>query len=382
MLSAGEASGDRLGAGLARALKARAPDVEIFGMGGPEMEAAGVRLVEDASRVAVVGIVEVLAHLSEIRAAMGKLEDVLRRERPDVLVPIDFPDFHFRLCARARRAEVPVAYFVSPQVWAWRRGRVRTLRRLVERMLVLFPFEVPFYEEAGVPVTFVGHPVVERVAEGERRPDLLEKAGLDPHGETVALLPGSRRGEIARHLPTLLEAASRLRVKRPEVQFLISRAATVAPGVLEDPVEASGLQGVAVHAGDFPQILTACDAGAVASGTATLEAAMAGLPMVVGYRMAPVSYTIGRALVRVDHVAMPNLVAGRRVVPELIQGAFTAETVASEIERMLDDPDRAAEIRRGLADVRRRLGGPGAYERAADAVLQVVASSTPAPEPR
>jgi lipid-A-disaccharide synthase len=366
MLSAGEASGDRLGAGLARALRRRHPDVELIGMGGDEMAEAGVRLVQHASEVAVVGLLEVLSHLPQIRGAMRRLETCLAEERPDLLVPIDFPDFNLSLARRAGQAGVDVVYFVSPQVWAWRRRRVYRIRRLVRRMLVLFPFEVPFYEEAGVPVSFVGHPVVESLATlgaGELR----RRVGLDGDGPLVALLPGSRHSEIGRLLPPILGAAARLRRERPEVDFVIPRARTLAESVLAAAVAESGLDRVRVHSGDYPGLLTACDAGVVASGTASLEAAVAGLPVVVVYRVQPLTYLLGRALVRVDHVALPNLVAGRRLVPELVQGDCTADNIRRELGRLLD-PVEAGRIRDGLAGVRERLGGPGAFERAADAV--------------
>jgi lipid-A-disaccharide synthase len=375
-ISAGEASGDRLGAELARALRELRPDVEVMGMGGPEMRAAGVRVVQDAADVAVVGIVEVFAHLPEIRAAMGRLESMLRADRPDVLVPIDFPDFNLRLAARARKADVDVCYFVSPQVWAWRRGRLRSIRALVRRMLVLFPFEVEFYERAGVPVTFVGHPVVERVKDRAPRFDLLRDAGLDPERPVVALAPGSRRGEIDRVFPVMLDAARRLLDDRPGLQFLVSKSGTVPDEFLDSIVEAHGpRESVRIREGDYPAILTGCAAGAVASGTATLEAAMAGLPMVVAYRMAPVTYWIARAFVRIEHVAMPNLVAGRRVVPERIQGECTGVNIAADLAAYLDEPARVDRVRRDLAEVRARLGGPGACARAAEAVLELADES-------
>ena len=376
MISAGEASGDRLGAELARAVRALRPDAELLGMGGPEMAAAGVRIVQDAAAVSVVGFVEVLAHLGEIRGAMARLEATLREERPDVLVPIDFPDFNLRLAARAGRAGVDVCYYVSPQVWAWRKGRVRAIRKLVRRMLVLFPFESAFYEAAGVAVTFVGHPVVERVPERPARPELLAGVGLDPGRPVVALAPGSRKGEIGRVLPPMLDAARILRADRPELQFLISRAGSLDEGFVEDLVGRAGLgAGVAVHEGDYPEILRGCAAGAVASGTATLEAAMAGLPMVVVYRMAAVSYSIARWFVRLDHVAMPNLVAQRRVVPEHIQGECTGPRIAASLAAYLDDPERAERVRADLAEVRARLGEGGGSARAAAAVVDVAERS-------
>jgi lipid-A-disaccharide synthase len=359
LISAGEASGDRLGAGLALALRRRRPEVELLGMGGDAMAEAGVRLLQHASEVAVVGITEVLAHLPAIRRAMSRLERALEDERPDLLVPVDFPDFNLRLAARARRSRVPVVYFVSPQVWAWRRGRVRTLRRLVRRMLVLFPFENRFYEEEGVPVSFVGHPAAEAPASVPARGDLLARAGLDPARRTVALLPGSRRGEVARLLPAMVGAACRLRAARPDLQFLIPRARTLPEGLLEGEVTRFGLADARVHGGDYPDVLAACDAAVVASGTATLETALAGVPMVVVYRMQLLSYLLGRLLVRVDHVALANLVAGRRAAPELIQADCTPQRIEREVGRLLDDPTAAARAREAQAEIRTKLGGPG-----------------------
>jgi lipid-A-disaccharide synthase len=369
LLSAGEASGDRLGAGLARALKRRRPDLELLGMGGGQMRAAGVRLVQQAEEVAVVGIFEVLSHLPAIRRAMARLEAVLADERPDLVVPIDFPDFNLRLAARATAVGVPVVYYVSPQVWAWRGGRVHRIKQIVRRILVLFRFEVPIYEDVGLPVTFVGHPVVEESAADSTLDELRDRAGLDPGRPTVALLPGSRRTEVSRQLPRMLDAAARLRADRPGLQLLVPRAPGLDPSWLVDRLRRPGLGPVQVHADDFPSILRACTAGAVAAGTATLEAGAVGLPMVVVYRMNPFSYAIGRSLVRLDHVALPNLVAGRRIVPELIQREFTADRLATELGAYLDDPEKAQATRLALGEMRRLLGEPGAFDRAAEAVL-------------
>lgn len=375
LLSAGEASGDRLAAGLAQAVRRLRPEAELFGLGGPAMERAGVRLLAHASEVAVVGLVEVLWRLPAIRSAMAALEATLERERPDVFVPVDFPDFNLRLARRARGASIPVVYFVSPQVWAWRRGRARAIRRSVRLMLVLLPFEVAFYEKAGVPVRFVGHPL----AAGSLPPDggrgALQRAGLDPSRPVVALLPGSRPGEVARHLPHMLASARLLRESHPQLQLLIPLAPMLPPSLVEAEVARSRLDGVAVHAGDYPDILAGCAAGAVASGTATLDAALEGLPIVVVYRMHPLSYALARLLVRVDHVALPNLVAGRRLVPELVQGAFTPEALAAAIGRYLRDPAEAGRLRRSLLALRGRLEGEGAYERAAEAVLAAAEES-------
>jgi lipid-A-disaccharide synthase len=335
-------------------------------MGGPQMAEAGVRLVQDAGEVAVVGIQEVLAHLPAIRKAMRVLEGVLVDERPDLLVPIDFPDFNLRLSARARRADVDVVYFVSPQVWAWRRRRVHRIRQLVRRMLVLFPFETAFYEEAGVPVTFVGHPLAEQGSAPRSREELCAAAGLDAGREIIALVPGSRRSEVERLLRPMLEAARRVRERRPWTQTLV----TLAPGLSREWFERElGQDDVRLHEGDFPEILSVCQAGAVASGTASLEAAVTGLPMVVVYRMGAVSHLIGRALVKLPHIAMPNLVAGRGVVPELIQGECNPERIAEELLRYLEDSDHAQRVRAELKEIRSLLGGPGVYDRAAEQIL-------------
>jgi len=376
LLSAGEASGDRLGAGLALALRALRPDAELFGMGGERMAAAGVRLLARSSDVAVVGITEVLGRLPALLRARRALALALEAEQPDLFVPIDFPDFHLRLVPRAARAGTRVVYFVSPQIWAWRRGRIRAIRRHVARMLVLFPFEAAFYEAAGVPVTFVGHPVVDDPTAAAPLEELTRRAGLEPGRPTVALLPGSRPSEVGRLLPVLLGAASILAARRPAPQFLVPLAPGLEPTLVTARIAGSGVERVHAHAGDFPAILAGCVAGAVTSGTASLEAALAGLPMVVVYRMAPLSYAVGRLLVRVEHVALPNLVAGGRVVPELIQGQCTARSVAARLAELLDRPDLRDRVRADLARVRARLGHPGVFARAARAVLAELPAAT------
>jgi lipid-A-disaccharide synthase len=374
MITAGEASGDRLGAGLARSLLKLHPGVELLGMGGDEMAEAGVRLVQHAAEVAVVGFVEVIRHLPAIRRVMARLEQVVRDERPDVLVPIDFPDFNLRLASRVAASGVPVVYYVSPQVWAWRRGRVRAMRRVVRRMLVLFPFESVFYEAEGVPATFVGHPAA-AMSERAVREALLPRIGLDPKLPVVALLPGSRAGEAGRLFPILLETAQTLRLTHPSVQFAVPKARTIPDGLLEGLAARSGMSGLTTCEGEYPGILEVADAGAVASGTATLDAALAGLPFVAVYRMQPLSYLIAKTLVRVDHIALPNLVAGARIVPELVQAACTPEAIAEGLGLFLDDPARSEALRSGLSGVRASLRGDGAFDRAAAAVLEEAAGS-------
>ncbi len=369
MISVGEASGDRLGAGLAAALRQRDPAIELVGMGGPQMRDAGVRLVQDSAEVSVVGIWEVLARLPQIRRAMHRLERVLEDERPDLLVPIDFPDFNLRLAARAGRSNIGVVYFVSPQVWAWRPRRVHQIRRLVREMLVLFDFEREFYRDADVPVTWVGHPLAEAPPDTSDLADLRRRVGLQPDSTVVALLPGSRAGEIKRHMPVLLGAAALLRRERPALEFLVPLAPSAPGCVVRDTIRDSGLERIHVHAGDFPGVLRVCTAGAVASGTASLDAAMVGLPMVVIYRMSPITYWIGKRLIQVDHIAMPNLIAGKGIVPELLQDECNAARIAAELDRYLGDPSHAESVRNALQAVSRKLGDPGVYARAAERVL-------------
>ena len=372
MITAGEPSGDLLGAGLAGALLAKRPDAVLLGMGGPAMAEAGVRLVQDSAAVSVVGLFEVLSHLPAIRAAMDRLKQVILEEKPDILVPVDFPDFNLRLAKWAARRGVRVVYYVSPQVWAWRRRRVHAIRKIVDRMLVLFPFETGFYEDAGVPVTFVGHPVAERVpaaGNSDKLRTVLAGVGLNPEGTTVALLPGSRTGEVDRILPFMLDGARILSELHPELQFLVSSAPSLPAGKIEQVVAEAGLDRVVVHTGDFPEVLRGCVAGVVASGTASLEAAMTGLPLVVVYRMNSLSYLLGRLLVKVDHIAMPNLVAGERVLQELVQGDCNGPAIAAALTPLLENRQKRESVQAALAGIRGRLEGRQSYARAADAVL-------------
>lgn len=372
LISAGEASGDRLGAGLARELLARRGDLELLGMGGEQMSAAGVRIVQDASEVAVMGLFEILSHLGTIRRAMRRLEHVLERERPDLVVPIDFPGFNLRLAERAQRAGVDVAYFVSPQIWAWHRSRVLNIRKTVREMLVLFPFEIDFYRGAGVPVTFVGHPVADRVPTARDPAILRREAGFDERSPIVALVPGSRRGEIRRLFPTMLRAARELQRRHEDLQFLVP----IAPGVeefrLTEHLGARTPRGLRLQRGGFPEILRICTAGVVTSGTASLEAAAMGMPMVVVYRVNPMTALLGRALMRVERIALPNLLAGREVVPELLQGACRPRRIADAVADYLEDPRRRTRVRNELEAVHRRLGGPGVFERAAERILALL----------
>jgi lipid-A-disaccharide synthase len=343
--------------------------LEVLGLGGDRLQAEGATLFAHVRDLAVVGLLEVVSHLRDLRAVFRRiLEDVDRRP-PDAAVLVDYPDFNLRLARALRRRGIPVLYYVSPQVWAWRRGRLRDIRDTVERMVVIFPFEEDVYREAGVPVTFVGHPLVSLVRPPEDRTALLREIGLDPARPLVALLPGSRPKEVAHNLPAMAGAVDILAARRPDLQFVAAAAASLDPETL-----GRGLAGrpVTVVHDRTHAVLAAARASIVASGTATVETALLGSPMVVVYRLAKWTYRLGRRFVRVPHYAMVNLIAGRRLVPELIQDDFTPESVAAALEPLLDDTEARRAMLDGLAEVRRRLGSGGASERAAAEVERLL----------
>jgi lipid-A-disaccharide synthase len=369
MLSAGEASGDLYGGALVRALRAADPGLTAFGFGGSRLAAAGAELLGDYRRFAVTGLAEAASVLPRSWAMLRRLARAARDRRPDVFVAIDFPDFNFRLLPVMRRLGIPVVYYVSPQLWAWRPGRIGAIRRDVTRMLVIFPFEVPIYERAGVPVEFVGHPLVETIEAGGG-PAWLAAHGLDPDRPVLALLPGSRSNEVHRILPALLEAAPLVAREVPGVQFLLARAPSLAPRCLA-AIDGRAGQPPIVIADSADAVLASASAVITASGTATVQAALHGRPMVIVYRVSPLTYQIVRRAVHVRTFGMVNLIAGRPVAPELIQGALTPEAVAREAVSLLTDRARAEAMRRDLADVCARLGGAGASARAAAAVLAV-----------
>ncbi len=370
MISCGEASGDLYAGALVEALRARAPAIEVFGFGGPRLAAAGADLVGDYRGFSVTGLVEAASVLPRSWAMLRTLGRAARLRRPDVFVAVDFPDFNFRLLPVMHDLGVPVVYYVSPQLWAWRAGRLAAIRRYVTRMLVIFPFETAMYEQAGVPVEFVGHPLVDQILPGGRR-DWLIAHRLDPDQPVVALLPGSRPNEIRQILPTLVAAVPRIQRGVPGVQFVVARAPSLDDrlfGAIDDLRAASVPVVVADNA---DAVLAAADVVVTASGTATVQTALHDRPMVIVYRLSPITYAIGRAFVRITTYGMVNLIAGRPIAPELIQGRFTPENVARETISLLTDRDRADAMRRDLADVRACLGEPGASGRAAAAVLDV-----------
>jgi lipid-A-disaccharide synthase len=378
MISCGEASGDMYAGALARDLRSLEPDAEIFGFGGRRLQQAGGRLVGDYAPFTVTGLTEAVRVAPRSFAMLRRLVDAARELRPHVFVAIDFPDFNFRLMAALRRLGVPIVYYVSPQLWAWRPGRMDTMRSHVDRVLVIFPFEEPLYRNAGIDVRFVGHPLVDLARAGQGRGPFLTERGLDPEAPTVALLPGSRRNEVERIVPIVSDALHIIRAQVPGAQFVVA----CAPGIpdpmfarlVSDPAE----RRVVLVRDRTDDVLSACDLAITASGTATMQCVIHEKPMVVVYRVSPLTYRLGRPFVQVDTFAMPNLLAGRRIVPELIQQEFTPERTAEEALAVLTDQDRRAQVCEALAEVRQLLGPPGASRRAAEAVLEVAVGVRPA----
>ena len=369
-ISCGEASGDLYAAALVRALRERAPGVEVTGFGGPRLAAEGARLTGTYDGLTVTGLTEAVFVLRRSFQMLKRLEEAARTERPDVFVAIDFPDFNFRLLPRMRALGIPIVYYISPQLWAWRPKRIHTIKRFVDKMLVIFPFEEDIYRRASVPVEFVGHPLIELAHADQSRDAILREIGLDPSKPVVALLPGSRPNEIRHVLPTIRASLPKIAAAVPGVQFLVARA----PGLdnsLFDGVEAGAAPGYAVKTitGAADDVLNAADVVITASGTATVQTALHEKPMVIVYRLSPLTYAIGKRLVGVTTFGMVNLVAGKKIAAELIQDDFTPESVAAETIALLTSPERAAAMRRDLVDVKARLGGTGATGRAADAIL-------------
>jgi lipid-A-disaccharide synthase len=373
MISCGEPSGDLYAGALATELRRLDSRASITGFGGEKLRAAGATLVGDFGGLSVTGLLEVARVLPRTYAAYRRLVKSAEDTRPDVFVAIDFPDFNFRLAAALRKIGVPVVYYISPQLWAWRSGRMKTMRRVADRVLVIFEFEEAIYRKAGVPVQWVGHPLLDVMPAIEPREVFLGRCGLDPNRPVIALLPGSRPNELRAILPGLVDAALRIRAQRPDMQFLLARAPHLADDLLA-PLNAMKSDGhaassVATVEGAADATLAAADLALLASGTVTVQAALHQCPMIVVYRLSPVTYRLGRPFVHVDTFAMVNLVAGTKVVPELIQDAFTPEAVAGRALALLDDPAALERIRADLRRVRARLGERGASRRAAEAVI-------------
>jgi lipid-A-disaccharide synthase len=361
MLSAGEASGDLHAASFYLELRKRVPEVKAIGMGGSAMRDAGVELRYDSSGIGVIGLAEILRHYGEIRQALRIMRQALRQEKPDLLICVDYKEFNFRLATTAKACGVKVLFYVSPQVWAWRPGRVKSYGRIVDHMAVIFPFEVPFYRRYGIPVTYVGHPLAGKVRATEPKPAVLAKLGLSDSQPLVGLFPGSRVNELKRILPVIVEAAKRLGARFPALQFLLFKAPALDETALHRLVNDAGLNCKIIAGRDY-NALHCCDAAIAVSGTVTLEAALAGVPMAIVYRLSPVSYWLGRLLVNIDFIGLPNILAGKPVAREFIQHEADPNAIADEIAKLLTDRDYAAAIRREFGELSRQLGAANASQ--------------------
>jgi len=382
LLSAGEASGDLHGATLCRALRELHPGVRLIGMGGPRMAAAGMELVADVSGHAVVGTSEALGRIPRLYRAYRLLKARLIDERPRALVVIDFPEFNLRLARIARRAGVPVVYFIPPQLWAWRRGRIRQMARRVRRVLAVLPFEEQLYQDAGVPVDFVGHPLLDVLPLDLDRAEARRRLDVDPGESLIGLLPGSRREEVERLLPPMLVAAKRLSAAGVARRFALGLAPTVDGAAVRRLVKAAVDEGgprVDVFEQRTYEVMAAADVVLISSGTATLEAALLGAPMVVCYRVSRVTEAVVRLLVKVRWCSLPNLIANRGVVPEVLQDDLTGHRLAAEALRLIEDPAAAGAQRAAFEQVRAQLGAPGVARRAAQAVIETARLGVPVP---
>jgi lipid-A-disaccharide synthase len=368
LISAGEASGDLHAARLVSALRTRI-DADFFGMGGPRMAAAGVQIIVDCGEVAVVGLAEAVGRIPTVFRALAKLEAEARRREPILSILVDSWGIHGRLARRLKKSGFRLVYFISPQVWAWRPGRVRAIRSIFEKVLVIFPFEEKFYESAGAAAEFVGNPLVDEVVVTQTREQFASRHGLDATKRVVTLLPGSRHSELRHHVPVLAETMEKL-ASDGDIQFVVAAAAGMPLYEFEALRIAAPV--VRIVENDTYNALAAADCCVVASGSATVEAALVGAPFVVIYRLSRLTAAVARRLVRTPYVAMVNLIAGRKVVPELIQEECTAENVTAEVRRMLADPSVGAKMREEFRQVRAKLGPAGAIERTASAIASLL----------
>ena len=365
VIVAGEDSGDFHGANLAAALRQKLPQCRLSGIGGQKMKESGVELIFPSSRLAVVGITEVISRLPDILAGRSAIRKHLHESRPDLLILIDFPDFNLHLVAPyARRLKIPIVYYISPQVWAWRQGRVASINKLVEKILVILPFEEEFYRQRGVAVEYVGHPLL----------DEFKTFRCKPRSERpyIALIPGSRNGEVRRLLPLMLTAAQLYAREKPKTRFLIPLAPSISHELIQELLPANLANRITLVRQPLSKALQKVSFALVTSGTATLETALAEVPMVVIYKVNQLSYQLGKRLISVPHISLVNLIAEREIVPELIQDEALPEKITAKIRSMLDNPKNYLNICRKLKGVKKKLGKAGAPERASEAIISIL----------
>ena len=372
MVVVGEASGDAHAARVVTALKQRAPALNISGIGGDKLCAAGMDVTIDFSELAVMGLVEVLKKYRHLKSVFNQMVELLKNQRPDLLILVDYPGFNLKLAKQAKKLGIPVVYYISPKVWAWRKGRVKTIQRVVDKMLVLFPFEVPIYEQAGVPVNCVGHPLVDAVKRTLTTQQAKEKLGLQQDNKVIGLFPGSRRSEVDILLPLMIQAAERIHQQYPESQIVVP----LAPGLSRDtlgPVLAASPLPIQLIDSDFYELTSACDAIVAASGTVTLEIALLGVPHFICYRVSPVTYKIMRRLVRIPYVGLCNIVTGKALITEVLQDDVTVERLEEELRDRLTRPDQQAVAEDIRQQVLSALGPSGGADNAAHQIIAMLA---------
>lgn len=364
MLVAGEASGDQHAANLFLELKKLIPSVKGFGMGGANMRNAGIDIRYDSSEIAVIGLDGLIRQYPKIRKALMFMRKTVCVEQPGLLICVDYKEFNFKLARYAKACGVKVLFYVSPQFWAWRPGRVKKYGQVVDHMAVIFPFEVPFYEKHGIPVSYVGHPLADMVHLAKTKAETLNGLNLDASKPIIGLLPGSRAGEVKRLLPMMLESAEILRKLFPGIQFIVAQAATVENDQIKTILNPEGSRYCLIKTGIYDAI-HCCDAVVTTSGTATLEVALLGIPMVITYKVSPITYLIGRLLVNIPFIGLPNIIMGKSIVREFVQHYATPAAISDEVNKILSNKKYAAEMSRNLAEVKKKLGKGGSTEKLA-----------------
>lgn len=369
LISAGEASGDIHAAAVTRELKKIAPETEVFGMGGDCLREAGGEVLFDIKEHGVMGFVEIICKLPALFKLKNAFAKVMEERRPDCLVVVDYPGFNMRLAKLAKSMGIPVVSYISPSAWAWHKSRARSVAQIVNKVAAIFPFEYEVYKAAGADTEFVGHPLVDIVKPHLTQADAWEKAGKQAGRDLILLLPGSRLMEIQKMLPTMLQAAKLILEKRPDTDFTMPRAKTIPLEMLENMVKAAGVP-VKIIEGDNYDVMFSADLALATSGTVTLEAALCGLGSVIVYKTSPITAFIARRVINIPDIGLPNIVAGRHILPELLQEDFTPERLQQEALKLLE-PERNAQMKKDLAYVKERLGASGAVHRVAELVLRI-----------
>lgn len=371
MLVAGEASGDQHAANMFLELKKRLPDVRGIGMGSNKMREAGIDIRFDSSNIGVIGLIEVLNHYREIKQALTLMKQIVCAEKPDLLICVDYKEFNFKLARHAKQCGIKVLFYVSPQVWAWRPGRVKKYGAVIDMMAVIFPFETRYYEAENVPVRYVGHPSVDKVHPQFSRDQAIERFKLKPDRAIVGLLPGSRHNEIKRLLPVILEAAQKVSEQQPGVQFILSQADSVDSTLLQQYLDQSSLPITVIKSQPY-DVIQCCDAVLTSSGTSTLEVALLGVPMVIVYKLSGLTYWLARLLIRIPFIGLPNIIAGREIVKEFIQHQATASALSSELIKILINTEYSKQIRTNLDQVRKQLGEGGGSANMAELAVELL----------